>query len=373
MRSCLLPIIVLLVLLATSCRQEPEGERTYDLRTSSALLSTGELLLGDENRSESLPDGLLAQLEESRVGRSLAAVLREHWLQREVLLEANRLLAQERYNDLSLLLEKAQREGLATTQLLELAGLPQALQALRLYCARRPYEHASDLEQNLDFLRPWARQLQSLSPAFQYFYQEQQSQLLAMRQQEAVAAEEQVLRRLDWLLSCENQKSRAGDHLAQAAMAYPQLPILKLVQLTSSGAWQATAALHDLLATSGFLPKASKRERLSIELACALAWKSLANSETETLAREWQNLPEAVSLAGTFLRARCLNESSLFEEAIASWQRNASETELAEDAPACLGDYLTCLLDDQATVDSDWARPAPDFASVLHRAASLSK
>ena len=136
----------MLLLLLAACRREEEPERTYDLAPSRALLATGEQLLDSERASSAVPSELLAQLEATAAGRALAGALREQQSQHALVAEANRLLVEERYNDLAELLERAQREGLATSQLLELTGLPQALQALRLYCARRPYEHAADLE-----------------------------------------------------------------------------------------------------------------------------------------------------------------------------------------------------------------------------------
>ena len=171
MRYRLLSILILF--LVSSCQREDEPERVYDLAQSQALMATGEQLLDGIENASAVSAETMAQLEATPDGRRVADALHEQWAQRELVTEANQLLATERYNDLAELLERAQREGLATTQLLELNGLPQALQALRLYCARRPYEHARDLEQNLEFLRPWLRQLQAFSPAFQNFYQEQ--------------------------------------------------------------------------------------------------------------------------------------------------------------------------------------------------------
>ena len=267
MRYRLLSILILF--LVASCQREDEPERVYDLAQSRALMTTGEQLLDGIEDATAVPAEAMAQLEATPDGRRVADALHEQWAQRELVTEANQLLATERYNDLAELLERAQREGLATTQLLELNGLPQALQALRLYCARRPYEHASDLEQNLEFLRPWLRQLQAFSPAFQNFYQEQQAQLLAMRQQEAVAVEENILQRLDWMLSTTALSSQAGDYLAQAANDFPQLPILRYLS-RSGTAWQPTVLLDQQLSSpSGFLARASTRERLSLELAIA--------------------------------------------------------------------------------------------------------
>ena len=364
-------LLVVLLLLLAACRREEEPERTYDLSPSRALLATGEQLLDSERASSAVPSELLAQLEATAAGRALAGALREQQSQHALVAEANRLLVEERYNDLAELLERAQREGLATSQLLELTGLPQALQALRLYCARRPYEHAADLEQNLEFLRPWVRQLQALSPAFQVFYQEQQSQLLAMRQQEAAVAEERILHRLDWLLASARQTSQAGDFLAQSAAEFPQLPILRLLSRVGEG-WQPGDALRQPLASAaGFLARASTREKLSLELSIALCWNDLDDEAKEHLRAEWKNSTTA-TLTGTFLRAKCLRDTALFEAAIAQWQAQASPEELLRDAPAFLGDYLDCFLADAPDAKT-WAAAAPDFSSILTRLLQSSK
>ncbi len=373
MRCCSL-LLALTLLLVASCRREKEPERAYDLAKSRLLMTTGEELLDDSGDAKILPAELLAKLDESPEGRQLASLMREQWAQRELVAEANRLLAEERYNDLGELLERAQREGLATSQLLELTGLPQALQALRLYCARRPYERAADLEQNLEFLRPWVRQLQTLSPAFQSFYQEQQEQLLVMRQQEAVAAEEHILQRLDWLLVNANQSAQAGDFLAQSAEEYPQLPILRYLTHAADGNWQpAEALLQTLASPAGFLGRASTRERLSLELAIALSWDSLDEESRRRLGTEWENSTTTTSLSGTFLRARCLKNAAFFESAIAAWQKQATPAELLNDAPAFLADYLEVQFPDGIQAVTGWSLAAPDFAGGLSRLLEAAK
>ncbi|MBQ4479544.1 MAG: hypothetical protein II943_02790 [Victivallales bacterium] len=292
MRGLSISILILLLMAAgLSCRKETNAERSYDLNASRALLTTGELLLDGQGDSPDLPPETIRHLEHVPEGRQLVSVLHAQRLQRELINEANQLLATERYNDLAGLLERAQRENLATSQLLELAGLPQALQGLRLYCARRPYERAADLEQNLDFLRPWVRQLQELSPAFQAFYLEQQQQLIAMRQQEAAAAEEEILHKLDRMLASAQSAPQGVDFLTQAATDFPQLPILRFVQRMGN-AWHPTEALRTQLATaSGVFARASTRERLSLELAIALSWNSLGVDLRQRLAAEWWNVP----------------------------------------------------------------------------------
>ena len=358
-------LLMLMLLLLASCRQKEEPERTYDLSQSRALLATGEQMLDEATAGTAIPPETLAQLEETSEGRRLADALREHRAQHELMAEANRLLVAERYNDLAVLLERAQREGLATSQLLELAGLPQALQALRLYCARRPFEHAADLEQNLEFLRPWLRQLQELSPAFQIFLQEQQAQLMAMRQQEAVAAEEDILQQLDWLMANATQASHAGDYLAQAANDFPQLPILQYLQ-RSGDAWQPTGILRQQLdVPNGFLARASTRERLSLELAFALVWDALGEEAQGVLAQEWKNSTTTSSLTGTFLKAKCLKDITLFESAIATWQHKATQDELLNGSPAFLDDYLEALFPEAPS--PSWSLAAPDFANSLGR------
>ena len=365
-------VLALLLLLVVSCQRESEQERTYDLTQSQALMVTGEQLLDGGAEASAVSAETLAQLETTPAGRRVADALREQWAQRALVAEANQLLASERYNDLAELLERAQHEGLATSQLLELNGLPQAFQALRLYCARRPYEHASDLEQNLEFLRPWLRQLQTLSPTFQEFYQEQQEQLLAMRRQEAVAAEENILQRLDWMMASATQSSQAADYLAQAADEFPQLPILRYLSRTGD-AWQPTSALlQEISASSGFLARASARERLSLELAIALVWEALDDDTRQRLTQEWENSPVTSSLTGTFLRAKCLKSIELFEDGVAVWQRHASEEERLNDAPAFLADYLDSKFSNQPPTSS-WGTAAPDFASVLTRLLEAAK
>ncbi|MBR6470774.1 MAG: hypothetical protein IKS83_03165 [Victivallales bacterium] len=366
MRHILCSILILfLVMAGGSCRREKQEEYDYDLGPSRALLTTGEQMLSAQAEAPALAPEITRQLERLPEGRQLAGVLREQRLQRELIHEANLLLATERYNDLADLLARAQREDLATTQLLELAGLPQALQALRLYCARRPYERAADLEQNLDFLRPWTRQLQALSPAFQSFYQEQQQQLLAMRQQEAASAEERVLRELDHRLASAKNAPQAADFLAQAATEFPQLPILRLVQRLDDG-WHPTQLLHSQLQSSeGLFVRASTRERLSLELAVALTWETLGQAQRQRLAEEWRNSPAPSSLTGTILRAVCLKDTTFFEDGVIAWQNQAKPEELLRDAPAHLAEYLTLLPD--GAPSSAWHTSAPDFASTLIR------
>ena len=366
MRHLLCSILFLLLVAgAVSCRQEKQEEHAYDLSTSQALLAIGEQLLNEPEESPVLSPEFSHQLEETSEGRQLTGILQNQRLQRELIHEANLLLATERYNDLAGLLERAQREDLATSQLLELAGLPQAFQALRLFCARRPYERAADLEQNLDFLRPWARQLQTLSPTFQAFYQEQQQQLMAMRQQEAVAAEEHILRELDRKLASAKNASQATDFLGQAANEFPQLPILQLVQRIDNE-WHPTELfLKQLNSPAGFLARASTRERLSLELAIALIWNKIGLDLHQRIADEWKISGDTISLTGTLLRAVCLNNTTFFENGIRAWQDQASPDDLLHDAPSYLPDYLKILLQDAPA--TSWQASAPDFATTLSR------
>ena len=193
-------LLVIILLLAPSCGKSSSSARQarrapYDLGRSDALIKTGEALVQENANWEELASSNL-------LTPSLTRILQDQVARRELFLEANTLLQEQRFNDMARLIDDAEKRGEATPALLELRGLPQALQALSLFCARRPYQNSKDLEQSLDFLAPWTAELARLAPnAFPTFLESQKALLEELRE-----AERQ--RRLDLHRAKQKEKHR---------------------------------------------------------------------------------------------------------------------------------------------------------------------
>ena len=190
-----------------------------DLRRSEALLKAANAFLDDDQ------DGMTLAKEAASKGDALrlAELLATQERQRELFRQANQLLHERRFNELEELLNQAEERGTASPRLLELRGVPQALQALALFCARRPYQNADDLRVSLDFLQPYLPVL-SESPRFQQFYQEQKTLLADLERAGRHAKTLAILQDLDW---CQ----------ATAGRAQQCLPLLKELAGTDADAF----------------------------------------------------------------------------------------------------------------------------------------
>ncbi|MCQ2397383.1 MAG: hypothetical protein MJ106_06785 [Lentisphaeria bacterium] len=343
-----LKIILVLSLMLTgiSCKgkagRQSGRHRKYDLGRSEALLEAGEAFLSEDACWEDLAHSAL-------LGDRLTGILRDDVSRRELFQAANALLQQERLNDLAALIDDAEKRGEATPALLELRGLPRALQALSLFCARRPYQKAQDLEQSLNFLSPWCEELSRLAPeAFPPFLESQNALLNELLEKEK---RERVLALQKDFCHAVTTSGGIGDD-----------PISILVEIASV---DETAEILDYMSPDMTMRAGLKTALLAgewseaLELSSFVCWKHL-DSETRSAMASLLEDGAVFTLAGNVLKARVHASAKEFLDAIQQWQKECPTEELTTAYPSFLEESLESLKEDKPTVNS----PVIDFSEA---------
>lgn len=321
-------LLVIILLLAPSCGKSSSSARQprrapYDLGRSDALIKTGEALVQENANWEELASSNL-------LTPSLTRILQDQVARRELFLEANTLLQEQRFNDLARLIDDAEKRGEATPALLELRGLPQALQALSLFCARRPYQNSKDLEQSLDFLAPWTAELARLAPnAFPTFLESQKALLEELREAERQRAVERLLGELDESLTTLTPSRR------------PLVWILADLHDVDSANGIFTLVDTQGRAMPGFAAGLSQGEwDPSKELAVSVAWNGLGEGERGSVAELLKSNP-AETLSGRVLRIRAGVSTEGLIDVLLAWQESIPPERISEARPLfieeCLG------------------------------------
>lgn len=341
----LLALLAALLLPLASCGRRGEGggaERrpVYDLGKSEALLDAGQALRSGAQVWEELS-------ERAGLDPQVARILREEGSQRELFAEANRLLQEQRFHDLAALLDEAERQGRATPTLLQLRQLPQALQALSLFCARRPYQKSEDLAQSLIFLEPWKAELSRMAPeAFPPFWKSQEALLEELRRQEFLAKRDQWMHKLDVALNALPGEGASVNECLSELLALSRERPVRLLELLE-------APLEEILGDSAAWDAES-------ELCCVLRWGELTESQKELL-RARLSREELRTFSGRVLGARLAGDPVAFLELIAPWRAFLGE-DAAAFSPAFLKYYRQGLPS---------APPAVAFQGVSEAAAFL--
>ena len=324
------------ILLGGGCGRAPARKVGYDLARSETLLDVGDALL--EHPEQAGDSDLWKRLDaderfrQNEAFRELARLNEDYRRQRELFAHARQLLDQGRYNDLAAAINAAEQRGEVTHRLLALRDLPQALLALKLYCARRPYQSSDDIGHALEFLQPY-RHVLDTAPSFRTFLEEQaalRERLVRLEREREVA---EAMARLDVALV-----TGAADAALQAMhlrTAHPEAP---LPQLIAADCASPSPRLQEILRT-GSLPSAD--EQAALELALALCRPGMGASARAASERLLRALPENVTLTGTALKGACLKDASLLEKAIAEWHERDDGNLRQEDVPAFLPTYLT--------------------------------
>ncbi len=337
--ASLMAALLAALLLGGACGRPRARGAEYDLARSEALLDIGDALL--EHPEEAATEALWRRLDaderlrQNEAFRELARLNEDYRRQRELFAQARRLLDQGRYNDLAAAIDAAEQRGEVTHRLLALRDLPQALLALKLYCARRPYQSADDIGHALDFLQPY-RLVLDTSPAFREFIEKQlllQEELAKKERAREVAA---AMARLD--LAIAAGAPDVALQLMHLRNGHPEAPLAQF--LTADGS-RPSPRLQEILRTGALPPQ---EERAALELALAVCRPAMDAAEREASERLLRALPENETLTGTALKGACLKDASLLEKAIAQWNERQGE-----DAPAFLPAYLSlCGVDDRA-------------------------
>ncbi len=322
-------ILLAALLLGCGCGRTQAHEASYDLARSEALLDIGDALLEHPEGASSpaLWQRLNAdeRFRQNEAFRELARLNEDYRRQRELFAQARQLLDLARYNDLAAAINAAEQRGEVTHRLLALRDLPQALLALKLYCARRPYQSADDIGHALDFLQPY-RTVLDTSSAFQAFLEEQKALQGHLAQQEREREIADAMARLDLAIAADAPD--VALQLMHLRNAHPEAPLVQFLLVDGRPSPRLQELLH-----AGVLPP--PEERAALELALAVARPAMDADERAASERLLRALPENATLTGTALKGACLKEVALLEKAIAAWQARGGE-----GAPAFLPAYL---------------------------------
>ncbi len=315
---CLL--LASLLLLALSCGRKAERNApAYDLGASDALVESGLSLEQGEGRWQEWE-------QEGKLAPQVARILQEENGHRELMAEASQLLQEQRFHDFAALLDQAEREGRATPALLELRSLPQALQALALFCARRPYGKSQDLEDSLNFLSPWRQELSRMAPkTFPPFWASQEALLASLRQEEFQRDCRKWEGELELCLLTRQWASR----IVSCLEAFPR----------SRG--EGEAELPVLLAASPEEWLAAREWSAARELASWLRWQELSPENRKCL-EERLDREGPLTIVGKLLQGRLARSPQAYMEALLLWQK-AMEAASGDFSPAFLAEYRELL------------------------------
>lgn len=350
----ILLVVILLAALPPLAAAESTG---YNLDRSRTLIAAGNALA--EEAGAAVLEGILAGMPGDDDCSMLLAHLQDHGRRRALFAQAEALLKDGRYHDLNALLDNAEKEGAATYELLLLRGLPQALQALTLFCARAPYTRSEDLAQSLDFLQPYVAELSSRSSVFNLFYQRQQNLLAELRDTERNRLFAERLAALDWQLATDGGTPK--QLLRAIARQFGDVDFFLYV---TEDAKVGRLLPTELLAYE--LPSALPKEWF--ELACALTWSELSESQRKAAAGFLTARP-AKTLTGMAMRAGFLGSAAEFEKAIRAWRERATPDELRGSCPAFLPQYLEII----GAGGEQWRSPLPSAPVILLRLADLCR
>ena len=338
------------------------GHRNYDLRGSEVLLRDAPVVL------EAVDGRQLPAVEVERLRRDFGvvpqsgpflALLTAYAEQQQLYRQASALLEKGRYNELSALIDKAEQGGKATVALLQLRGVPQALQALRLHCARRPYVAAEDLERALSALEPYGELLKD-SAAFRAFWQGEGELLERLRDGEREVRQSKLLDRLDWALATMGMESQCADILVKLALEGNATGVLRLVSGTRQcrpssllSGMLADFADAELILPEGVSPR-------DLELALALTWERLTPAQRRS-GGHWLDAVSPVTLTAQAMQAGLRKSQPQFLSALRRWRSQATAAQLRSRAPAFLPAMLQTATGGKGRGGSHWSAALPGW------------
>ena len=300
----LLAIFVLQgLLLFVSCDRPAPPD--YDESKNQTLSKLCQFLRNEQHEQAI---ALLKNMEDAEQSLLLEMLI-SHEKERLLLLQANDCLKNGRFDELSSLIEQAEKKGEASPELLEYRSAPQALQALQVFCSRMPWESPEDLENAMNWLRPYLPTLQQ-APAFEEFWQQQLRQREILYKRRIIQQQQDLLARIDHLLG-ENQRPAAWNALESLWQLNPTHPIFSLLD-------HRQRRLKEDIDKSLQAPSLSAQVR---ELVIVLAWSGLTPRQQQQLLKfltPSRDFPPQ-TLAGSILLAESMESPELYAVALQRW------------------------------------------------------
>ena len=280
----------------------------------------------------------------------LLEMLSELEQERQLIIKANELLKNGQYQELSRLIEQAERSGIASPELLEYRSAPQAIQALQVFCSRMPWEKPEDLENAAKWLRPYLPSLRR-APAFEEFWQQQLAQGERLQQRENTRQQQNLLENIDQLLA-QKQYPAAWNTLEKLWQLQPAHQIFGLLEHRQR---RLKDNFEQLLHEQAPAPEI-------LELALALTWHALPQQQQEQLR---PLLSQTTTLSAAILAAGLFESAELYAIALRRWN---AKPENRERFPWFLEKALAKVFFQPGQFNARcWRSPCPNLTDFFAR------
>ena len=309
------------------------------LRSEGATSSLSALRrLADVDPDSRLPDLAVAHERD----RELVVRLNQQFRAGE-LAEASRILRhQQRYGDMG-------------TIFMAWRGLPDALRAVQLYVAAKPYKTSAAVREALARL-DGHRELLDRAPAFVEFLKGEEVEISGLVAHEREQVAESLFGDLDQLVLVGDPN--ADRVLAQiVATVGPQHPLLLTVEAVARGDWRTVREVSES-ASSGMY------QSEYLEIAFALFWDDLPGDVRQALGKGLVRLPPC-TLSGLLLHARYAASDGRMDDAVAYLRELSSSVRMT---PKLVWQGLeSFVLPRQAFAAPCWQTPCPSVGDLLGR------
>lgn len=281
----------------------------------------------------------------------LIQILQNYKKEIELLNKADSLLQNGHFNELNSLVESAEKQGEASPELLQYRAVPQALQALQLFCSRKPWEKAEDLQSAINWLKPYLNMLQKAQTFNEFWLAELQlrDELLI---KETKNLEYKMLKEIDLLIS-EKKIVQAWIKTRSLQQQVPDNEIFNLVNPINEN---SEKALFTAL-------KQKQSSSLALEIALMLVYNKLQTAEKNNVNNFLTNLTDCQSYSALLQKAELLDDPDLYLQAFQKWLTLENKN---------LPDFLLKIISkDFFTAEQQsarcWLSPCPNLTDIFTR------
>ena len=275
--------------LVVGCGKKKRPAPEYDSRRAELLFAACDAMrAGDTARSIEA----LGQMTRDYPSDKFPAVAYRQEQKRELLEQANQLLADVSLNQLEQLLRDTETKGLISPEMLAYSQIKNALDQLRIFVSKMPWTSAAALRQNLRNLDAYDAVLRQ-SPSYAQFRKQQDETLARLVSDESRAAVANTAVALELALITGNGLSRARAACKTLAETQPANFLTRALAIKNE-------SVAKRLCTEA---SADEEKRSFIEIAALEKWSSMPKPAQEAVLNLLRR-KGARSLAGKWLAAR---------------------------------------------------------------------